>query len=51
MCTALVLSLFIIVGEGLLTCWCRRRHRGPVPIELEQVMLPSPEDASGPEQL
>jgi hypothetical protein len=50
-CTAVVLSFFIIVGEGVLTCWCRRRHRGVFPIELEHVMLPSPDDAYGPEQL
>jgi hypothetical protein len=50
-CTAVVLSFFIILGEGVLTCWCRRKQRGVVPIELENVMLPSPDDAYGPEQL
>jgi hypothetical protein len=51
-CTAVAISFFIIVGEGILTCWCRRKNRrGGVPIELEHVMLPSPEDAYGAEQL
>jgi hypothetical protein len=44
-CTAVSLALFIIAGEGALACWCRRRARGVVPIELEHVMLPSPGDA------
>jgi hypothetical protein len=50
-CSAIAASFFIIVGEGALTCWCRRRQRGVVPIELGQVMLPSPEDAYAAEQL
>jgi hypothetical protein len=50
-CTALAVALFIIVAEGVLMCWCRRQQRGVVPIELEQVMLPSPGDAYAAEQL
>jgi hypothetical protein len=44
-CTSLSLAILIIIGEGAVTYWYRRRQRGVVPIELEHVMLPSPGDA------
>jgi hypothetical protein len=45
------LTVVLIVAEGLLTFFCRLRRRRRIPTDLEEVMLPAPDDAYGEDQL
>jgi hypothetical protein len=37
----------LIAAEVAATVYCRRKNRRRIPVELEQVMLPAPDDAYG----
>jgi hypothetical protein len=42
-------TVALIVAEGAVTVYCRRQsRRAKIPLELDQVMLPSPDDSYGP---
>jgi hypothetical protein len=41
------LTVVLIAGEAAATVYCRRKGRRRIPTELEQVMLPAPDDAYG----
>jgi hypothetical protein len=45
------LTVILIVAEGVLAFLCRVRRRRRIPTELEEVMLPAPDDAYGSDQL
>jgi hypothetical protein len=45
------LTAILIAAEAATTVYCRRKNRRRIPVELEQVMLPAPDDAYGLEPL
>jgi hypothetical protein len=40
-------TVLLVMVEAVLTLYCRRRNRRRIPVELEEVMLPSPDEAYG----
>jgi hypothetical protein len=44
---AISATAVLIVAEAALTVYCRKKNRRRIPVELEQVMLPSPDEAYG----
>jgi hypothetical protein len=44
---AISATAVLILAEVALTVYCRKKNRRRIPVELEQVMLPSPDEAYG----